>query len=327
MMTSSGNLRADRRLEFALHLKAQGDLLAAQSVFEQTLEIEPEWEAAHFALAETLEAMGRHDEAVRHYVAHLRHADDDLRGASLKLALLGAATVPEKAPEAYVRALFDDYAPRFERTLIEKLEYRAPYQLRVVLDSLRPPISRGERILDLGCGTGLAGEIFKARASWLEGVDISPRMVAQAERKGIYDAVHVCEIEDFLARCTSRYDLVIAADVLIYFGALDRVMSGIHRILADGGLFAFTTQSGDGDGYRLGADQRYAHSRLYLEQTISRSGLSLNTCLSFVPRKEAGKDVAGDLCVLSQGNAAVTAPTAAEPAPPPEVPPLGRTRH
>ena len=42
-------------------------------------------------------------------------------------------------------------------------------------------------MLDLGCGTGLAGEAFRPHVDWLEGVDLSPGMIAQARKKTIYD--------------------------------------------------------------------------------------------------------------------------------------------
>ncbi len=74
-------------------------------------------------------------------------------GAALKLALLGAAPVPEVPPSAYVEGLFDDYAERFETALVEKLNYSVPAKLF----SLVEPHGPFRLTVDLGCGTGLFG--------------------------------------------------------------------------------------------------------------------------------------------------------------------------
>ncbi len=299
MTSSSGDLRADRRLTLALQLKAQGDVEGAISLSEQALELAPNWEAAHFALAEMLEGVGRRDAAVAHYVDHLRNARDDARGASLKLALLGAAAVPGKAPEPYVRSLFDEYAPRFDEALVGRLGYCAPFELSRTLALIRPVRPRAERVLDLGCGTGLAGEALRARAAWLEGIDLSPAMVAQARRKGIYDALEVAEIEAFLAAAERRFDLVVATDVLIYFGALEAVIAGMRRVLAPGGLAAFSVQAAESDGFLLGGDHRYSHGRGYIEECARTAGMKVREARAFVVRQEAGRDVSGLLFCLA----------------------------
>jgi predicted TPR repeat methyltransferase len=318
MFTTSGDLRADRRLALGLQLKAQGDVESAISLIEQALELAPSWEAAHFALAEALEAAGRCEEAKEHYVAHLRHTDGDSRGASLRLAMLGAAPVPAKAPEAYVKTLFDEYAPRFEESLVRRLGYGAPSRLRDRLDVLRPAPPQSERVLDLGCGTGLAGEALRSRAAWLEGVDLSPAMIAQARRKGIYDALAVAEIENCLAAMERRFDLVVATDVLIYFGSLEGLLAGIRRVLAPGGFLAFTVQAAESDGFLLGADERYSHGHAYLVRCAAGAGLAIRETSPFVLRQEAGREVPGLLCFCSAAlseEQATPAAWSASPAP------------
>ncbi len=106
--------------------------------------------------------------------------------------------MPDAATQAlhsYVRTLFDQYAPRFDRAL-EDLGYRAPALLREAVAAARP---RFGAMFDLGCGTGLAGVAFRPHVDRLVGVDLSSKMVEEARRKGVYDALEVGDIAHFSA--------------------------------------------------------------------------------------------------------------------------------
>src|SRR5690606_30080271 len=136
----------------------------------QARELTPDWPPLSFRLGECLTALGRTRDAISAFDEYLRLDPPDRMGAALELALLGAAPVPETLPAPYVESLFDDYAPRFDTALVEHLSYRAPQLLAAAVARARPGTGATEDILDLGCGTGLAGEIFRARARWLEGI-------------------------------------------------------------------------------------------------------------------------------------------------------------
>ncbi|MDA0998107.1 MAG: methyltransferase domain-containing protein, partial [Proteobacteria bacterium] len=274
----------------------------------------PEWPAAHFALAETLEAVGRAEDARCHFVAYLKFADSDEMGAEIRLALLGAAPVPLVLPEAYVRALFDQYASKFDESLLAGLDYRVPYRLRDAVERIRPSKGAGERILDLGCGTGLAGEAFRARASWLEGVDLSPGMAAEAERKTIYDNLRVAEATADLAGRADTYDLIVAADVLVYIGDLMPIFKTAAQALHPDGLFAFSVQRTDGADYRLGAECRYSHRESYLRRVASEAGLETLEIADAVLRTEKGADVPGLIGVCRRPPALLSILEPSEPA-------------
>lgn len=316
---------ACRRLEVGLALADAGDSAAAVSVFEQVLEVAPGWAAARFALAEALEKSGRRDDAVSAYAAYLAADAADVMGAAIRLALLGAAPQPDRLPDAYVRTLFDQYAPRFEESLLAHLGYSGPGALRAVIDALAPAGGPEGRVLDLGCGTGLAGEAFRDRAAWLEGIDLSPGMIAQAGRKGLYDSLHVADAASYLAAAERRFDVAVAADVVVYVGNLGPLLAAVRRALAPGGLFAFTAQRAGGDGYVLGGDHRYAHSEAYLRAAAADAGLSVVYIEDAACRTEHGAPVPGFVVVLRNA-APPTVPgavRAAAPAVPdgPDVPP------
>jgi predicted TPR repeat methyltransferase len=180
--SSSGDLRADRRFLYAEESAATGDHSAAAELLEQFLEIVPYWAPALFALGVAREKLGDADAAKQAYARALACDPQDVLGASLALARLGAAPVPASATPAYVVRLFDQYARRFDAHLVEGLGYRAPALLRDAVADVRRRMARPmhfARALDLGCGTGLAGGLPRLRRS-----SRRPRPLRRNDRRG-----------------------------------------------------------------------------------------------------------------------------------------------
>jgi len=292
---SSGNLTADRRFAYAQLLRRDGDAEAAADVLAQTMELVPEWAEGQFTLAETLAEAGRKYDAIPAFEAYLKLDPADSLGAAVKLALL-TETTPAVLPDAYIARLFDEYAPRFEKALVEKLGYRAPQILREALDEVAPS-RRFARAFDLGCGTGLAGAALHDRLKWLGGVDLSAAMVKGAEDKGIYDQLIVGDMKTALADQLDC-DLIVAADVLTYMGDLASLFKAVARALKADGLFAFTVQRHEGDGFMLGAEHRFSHGHAYVEALAATTGFDVLLLREAVSRREKGVDVPGLVAIL-----------------------------
>jgi predicted TPR repeat methyltransferase len=272
LFITSGDLIADRRYEMARAYAAEGDLAAAADLYAQAVELAPGFASAWFALGETREALGDRDEA-RAAFEKAKAADPaDRQGAALRLARLGGADPATQELLAYVRTLFDQYAPRFDRAL-EDLKYVAPNMLR---DAVTKHGARFGTMLDLGCGTGLAGAAFRPHVDWLVGVDLSPNMVEEARKKGIYDRLAVGDIAQFLTEQPERSaHLIIAADVFAYIGDFAGVCAAVARVLTEGGLFGFTVETHDGEGAIVGPKMRYAQSADYVRGAIGEAGLTM----------------------------------------------------
>jgi predicted TPR repeat methyltransferase len=304
---SSGNLIADRRFAFGRELASRGDLAAAADLFAQAAEAEPAFTAAWFALGETAGKLGDREGAVEAFKRALALDPLDRCGAALHLARLGAADPAGAMSSAYVRTLFDQYAPRFDEALAA-LAYRGP---QLLLDAVTraQPVATFAAALDLGCGTGLAGEAFRPRVAHLTGVDLSPGMIARCAVKGIYDRLETAEIAAFLEAeriAQRRYDLVIAADVFAYLSDLAAVVQAVAGVLGRGGIAAFTveTQSndlgddlGDGDGVALGEKLRYRHGAGHVRAAIAAAGLETVELAPASTRNEAGEAVPGLIMV------------------------------
>lgn len=323
---SSGDLLADRRYRYAEACLAEGDAAACADLAAQALEIAPGYAPAWLLLGRAREGLADPDGAREAYAAALGLDPQDVLGAGLHLARLGAGEGAVLTP-AYVRALFDGYAPRFERHLVEGLRYVGP---ALITDILPEEPARFPAVLDLGCGTGLAGAAIAHRAGHLTGVDLSPAMLALARGKGCYDRLVAGELGAFLAgEAPASADLCIAADVFIYCADLAPVLARIGRVLRPGGWTAFTVQSpgacpfplagrgGGGSGGTtelhpapppppappregegsstptLGPDGRYAHPDAHLRAAAGKAGLTIAVMREDAVRFEGGGPVPG----------------------------------
>ena len=303
LFLSSGDLIADRRFEFARDLQLKGDLRAAADLLEQATELAPDFASAWFTLGEIRQQLGQRA-AAENAFRKARAADpDDRHGASLWLMRLGAEDLSDM-PRAYVQALFDIYAPRFEAALLGDLDYRGPQLLfkavlAVRVAARKPAFFR--RGIDLGCGTGLAAAAFARQVEHFIGIDLSPRMIGRARATGLYAEL---EVDDMVAGLRSKKDasadLVLAADAFVYVSDLAPVLAGISRVLATGGLLAFTAETHDADGIVIGEGLRYAHGADYLRKAIAAAGLKLAHLEEASARIEDNRPVPGLVAVATK---------------------------
>jgi len=374
---SSGDLIADRRAEYAHMLAETGEHAAAADLMIQALELVPDWAAGWFRLADYQEKSGAMEAAVLALRKVLALQPDDIFGANLKLALFGDTATPDQPPSLYVERLFDDYADRFDKALVERLDYTVPQKLAaLVLEYCGT--DHFSRVVDLGCGTGLFGVQIRDRTDVLEGFDLSANMLAKAEEKAIYDHLAQADLSlgpeasgvfgdaeqeypplslrdlspvdgtgasEFQRAAASpqrgegarradeggrrlpllapvspkppliashplgtsprrgeegkhRADLVSAADVLMYLGALDSVFVIAQQLLSPAGIFAFSVEDAGADGdIVLRPSLRYAHSQAYVTGLCSTYGLDILAISHTTIRKDGGKPVFGILFV------------------------------
>jgi predicted TPR repeat methyltransferase len=303
LFLSSGDLMADRRFEFARDLQLKGDLPAAADLLEQAIELAPNFTSAWFTLGEIREQRGERDKAIAAFRAARRSDPGDQHGAGLHLMRLGDEQLSEM-PKAYVTALFDQYAPRFEHALINDLGYRAPSLIfKAVLAAhvaaKKPAFFK--RAIDLGCGTGLAASAFARQVDQFIGIDLSAGMIKQARATGLYAELEVVDmIEGLRSKPDASANLVVAADAFVYLSDLAPVLMEATRVLVAGGTLAFTLETHDGSGVVLGEGLRYAHAAEYARGAITRAGLKLLTLEPASPRNENNEPVRGLVIVAER---------------------------
>ncbi len=241
-----------------------------------------------------LSSHGHRDAAIELGRARLSWAPDDPVQSYLLDAL--AQKPLARAPDNYIVKFFDGFAETFDTQLAGVLGYHAPEDLVNLLAKLE---GNFREVLDLGCGTGLAGPLLRPIAGTLTGVDLSPKMLEKAAERGVYDRLIEDEIEAFLGRQPDRFDLIFAADVLIYFGDLAQLMRGAAMSLRPGGLFAFSIERAQTNGYILLPTGRFAHHPFYVEELANSDFIVLEKVPAAI-RLEACRPVEGVLYVLQR---------------------------
>jgi predicted TPR repeat methyltransferase len=252
---TSGDLLVDRRAGFAAALAQSQDYAGAADAMVSALNLAPHWTAGWQMLGEYCSHAGDMTGATSAYRQVAALDKDGIFGASPR----GTATVPG-TDVGYVETLFDEYAGRFEQELLVDLGYALPPVLgRMIAEVLAG--RRVSRAVDLGCGTGLMGAEIRPFCDWLEGIDLSARMLAEADRKGSYDKLEQAELVEFLTTDPGGVDLLTAADVIIYCGPLAPVLSAAFAALTPGGMFGFSLEVHNRAGTLLQRRQlRYAHN-------------------------------------------------------------------
>jgi predicted TPR repeat methyltransferase len=292
----SNNVRAWHVL--AIGLGKSGDRQAAIAAERQALARNVGFAKGWHALGSFLDEAGEIDQATSAYQRAL-DLDPLLVEASYDLAALSAAPPPPQMPPGYVIRLFDDFAATFERRLVDELKYCVPEALRAAVARHSPSPPADLDALDLGCGTGLVGKQFRGVARRLTGVDLSPGMLAEAQRSGVYDRLVCDDVVHYLATAGDQFDTILAADLLIYIGDLADLFAAATARLRPGGLFAFSIET-QRQRYVLRRTRRYAHSLDYIRELASSHDLKWLEARSTALRLGDAGPVDGHVIVLKR---------------------------
>lgn len=252
-------------------LQMQGSNAEALACFRRAVELEPDFAQPYLNLGRLSASLGDHSNAAAAFQRAIARGIDVDSFRHLSSALAGETTAT--APDEYSRNLFDKFAGEFDRRLVDELAYRIPEILSARIKALEP--RRDLRVLDLGCGTGLCGLHMAGSCAALTGVDLSPAMLAKARARNLYDTLVEQNIADWLAQATAgAFDVVLAADVFIYVGDLAAIFPAVARVLADGGLFAFSIEQTTQGDFALQPSGRYAQSLGYIRRLCAATGLA-----------------------------------------------------
>jgi predicted TPR repeat methyltransferase len=272
-----------------------GKAQEARQHFEQALASVPDDVALRDNYCASLVACGDREAAIGCYRQVLERDPQHVRARYFLNASSGDAT-PERMPAELVATLFDGYASTFDQHLVEKLQYEVPAAMLRLYQAHGAP--RLEAALDLGCGTGLCGIQFRPYIERLEGIDLSPGMVARAEERAIYDRLEVVGLEAALSARQAAYDLLLAADVFIYIGDLRPAFDSARTALKAGGMLLFSVEAGERAGYQLRPSGRFAHHPDYIRTLASEHGYAIKAERSLTLRLDGNEPVAGMLFLL-----------------------------
>ena len=293
----------------ASHWNNRGNVLIALdrpeealSSFDRALALDPKRASALSNRGTALLTLKRFEEAFETFERLLVMEPNFAKAEEHREIALFELKRTTRCPPGFMRDLFDEFSSYYDDRMLDKLGYRAHRHLRTLVDRVLPNLAPPLRILDLGSGTGLVGDAFKdlAAGGRLDGIDIAPKMIEVARARGIYDDLILGDLETVLAAPGPPYDLVLAADTMIYFGELGPTLAGVAARLAPGGHYAFAVEAKSGAGWEQTEDRRFRHSDSYLREAAARADLPVRDIMDCTLRHQANVPVAGFAVMLQR---------------------------
>ena len=271
----------------------------AEPWLTEAVALNPDEANAHHGLAMIAYLRDQHDIALAHISEALRVRPDDADYAYLKAVFAGVT--PAALPETMTRELFDPYAKSFDAHLLGALQYRVPQLIAQMILERFP--ERNINVLDLGCGTGLLGAALGAINGYFVGVDLSPQMLEEANKRGVYSRLHNVNLLDALdATDGNEYEVIVAADVFVYLGELDAAIRDGFKVLKPGGWLFFSCESAleGGPEFVLRKSMRYAQTATYVKRLLDASGFAAPSIEAIDLRTEQDAVIAGFLVAVQK---------------------------
>lgn len=282
----------------AVHtLVSLGDFPGAIALLQELAPVadHPAFPRARYA--RLLAEAGQREAARDLLVQSLARDPSDSAGARPVLAALGFEAPPERASDAMMRRLYAERARFWDAA---SQGYRAA---QLTADALAARLEQPVDILDAGCGTGLAGPLLRPLARRLEGIDLSGAMLAEAESKKVYDALHEAELVGFLRARSGRFDAIACAATLLHFGDLAQPLAAAHGALRPAGLMALTVLPHPSPG-EFDVDPKnphggiFRHGAEYVRSACSKAGFEVLALREEIHEHAESKPVMGLLAVL-----------------------------
>ncbi len=261
-LDSNFALESDNKILSVIYFFSQGNIQEALETLNMLVKRNPRDALLFNMLGGCYASIGDSEMAIANYQKALEFEPEYPIPKHMLNSLTGHTS--KEPPKQYVKNLFDDYAYRFNDALVNNLQYNLPFIIKELILQSNSEKSKYKNVIDLGCGTGLAGKDLRYLSSNLTGVDISENMISEAKKLDIYDTLIVGDIVEKLNESQDKFDLLVALDVLIYIGDVQSTFKAVHKSCEPGSLFVFSVEIQDENGYSLLKSSRYAHSDEYI---------------------------------------------------------------
>tara|TARA_B100000902_G_scaffold199643_1_gene190300 strand:+ start:67 stop:1785 length:1719 start_codon:yes stop_codon:yes gene_type:complete len=284
----------------ALSLKAQGKKRDALNYLLNAIQIETKSAKIYFNLAEIYLSMNDINQSQK-FLNETIKLDPNHEGAKLKSEILNGH-FKGKIPLKYLERHFDDYSETFDKYLLSTLHYKVPLAFSKIMKSKYEKNYSLNNILDLGCGTGLCGIQIKNNFNKLVGIDISKQMLNKAKQRSIYTKLICTDIINFLKNTKQKYEIIMAADVLIYLGDLNQLFKFVRNVMFNNARFIFSTEETKKGEYMINQNGRFSHSHYYITKISQKYELIIETYQDIKIRKEDNKWVNGKIFTVMKNH-------------------------
>ena len=134
------------------------------------------------------------------------------------------------------RKLYAKWAASYEADFVANQGYEHPRVIAEHFDHLVPDI---KTVIEVGTGTGLVGlELSKLRPNLeIDGVDISPEMLAEAKKKGIYRNLYERDLTKVISNLATPYDSLICIGIFTHGHLLPKAVDNLIPLVPRSGYF------------------------------------------------------------------------------------------
>jgi len=271
----------------------EGQYENAYTCFQRVLELKTDHALAMHEMGNCYMQQKNTEQAISCFEKYLELVDEDTCGARLKLSYLHAGELPERQPEQLIKQTYEKKARTWDQD-VERADmaFLGPQHIEQAIVDLGLS-SDNMRVLDVGCGTGLCAPFLKKFSNQLYGVDLSPQMLAQAEKKKLYDKLVCSDILEYLSPSSEAFDLVVGSGVMIFFGDLRQVIKQTAITINPAGHFIFTLYKSNQEDIEIRDNLHFAHSEQYIRRVASESGFEVVTIKDVVHEYEQEQPQAG----------------------------------
>ena len=267
----------------------------AINCYKKAISIQSNYAEAYFNLGNTQRQLGEIEDAVKNFEIAISIDANYGEAQHLLNTLIGKTT--KAPPKEYVEKLFDNYADGFDESLVKQLKYKLPFLIKELVNKVAPSSSKFNNVIDLGCGTGLAGQDLRGISNNLIGIDLSNKMIIKAKERQVYDILITGDITEILNARKEKYDLFVALDVLIYIGEVSSIFKVIRNCCNQNAIFIFSIENQIGGEYSLLKTGRYSHSEDYILR-IASCGFKLIESHKTRLRKDNERWITGSVICL-----------------------------
>lgn len=266
---------------------------------ERAAQVAPEDEHVHLNLGISHRMMKNLDLA-ENSLNRVLQINPDNQTAKYFLAIISGDNSLSSSPDEYVQKLFDGYAETFDEQLINQLQYKTPELIGDMVNK-HTDLSKKYNILDLGCGTGLAGIYLESISEHMVGIDLSEKMLKKAAEKNIYDELITTGIDQYYESHDFKPHIVVSADVFVYIGDIASIFHATEKSLQDNGIFVFSTEdTEDAEKFILKDSGRFGHNEKYIRALAEETGLKLIDNQKIIIRYELGEPIHGQVYLLQK---------------------------
>jgi len=151
----------------------------------------------------------------------------------------------EKMPQKDEIDFYNDFWLNYQSPLMTTLfNYHYLCRYRSILRIIKKTAIKNPSILEIGCGTGLLTRKLVRLSSQILGIDYSPKAIEIAQQinaKIPFEVVDFTNDEDIKLKIKTKYQIIVASEVLEHIADKSEFFRKAHRVLTDDGFLIITT--------------------------------------------------------------------------------------